>query len=451
MRRDIEKDLLHWKNQKNPMPLLLRGARQIGKTFVVEKFAHEHFDKLVSINFELQPEMNPCFDSLEPTDILKAIFLTTGQKVDAQNTLLFLDEVQECPNAIRSLRYFKEKMPNQHVISAGSLLEFTLNDKNFRMPVGRIQSIYLKPLSFKEFLVGGGNAQLQEWIENIDLKTVIPEVVHHRLLKLTRDYITLGGMPAVLQRYFTDQEYTECQNIQTALLNTYRNDFGKYANKSDHRYLQKLFEKIPGLVCDHFKYSKVDPDMRSRDIKEAIYLLKNSGLIDVVYSSAASGVPLNSLMNEKKFKLLFLDTGLITRSGKLEVELLLNKDLLLINKGKIAEQFVGQELLAYESCYEEASVYFWSRDERNSMAEVDFVTTVDANIIPIEVKAGVAGRSKSLKIFMEEKNIPLGVHISQQPLRYSNKVLSLPLYMVGELPRMVRSLIYATDNRQITK
>lgn len=442
MHRDIEQELLRWKNQKHPMPILLRGARQVGKTFVVEKFAREHFKYIVSINFELHPEMNQCFKNLEPDEILKSIFLLTGQKIESQTTLLFLDEIQTCPNAILALRYFKEKMPALHVIAAGSLLEFTLNSDDFRMPVGRIQSIYLKPFSFKEFLSASGNQQLREWIEKIDLTSEIPEIIHAKLLKLVRDYIVLGGMPAVLQRYFTDQDYIECQNIQTALLNTYRNDFGKYAKKTDHRYLQALFEKIPGLVCDDFKYSKVDPDMRSRDIKEALNMLKNAGLIYPVYCTSASGVPLISLINEKKFKLLFLDTGLVTRAGKMNVELLLNEDLMLINRGKTAEQFVGQELLSYDSYRDEAAVYFWSREERGSMAELDFVTTVDANIIPIEVKAGVTGRLKSLKMFMEEKKVKLGVHISQQPLSYTENVLSLPLYMIGELSRMSKSLLY---------
>lgn len=262
-----------------------------------------------------------------------------------------------------------------------------------------------------------------------------PEAVHVRLLKLVREYMVLGGMPAVLQKYFSDQDQAECQNIQTALLSTYRNDFGKYAKKTDHRYLQQLFEKIPGLVCEDFKYAKVDPDMRSRDIKNALYMLQNAGLIYPVYSVSASGVPLASSIHRKKFKVLFLDVGLVTRAGKLDVELLLNQ-------GKTAEQFVAQELLSYVSCHEASAIYFWTRDARNSSAEVDFVTTVDANIIPIEVKAGVTGSLKSLKILMTEKNLPLGVHLSQRQPSYLHHVLSLPLYMVGEISRLTRSVLH---------
>ncbi|OGT32419.1 MAG: hypothetical protein A3C44_04155 [Gammaproteobacteria bacterium RIFCSPHIGHO2_02_FULL_39_13] len=439
MYRDIERNLLQWKNKPDHMPLLLRGARQVGKTFVIEKFGVAHFEAVVTINFELQPEMIRCFDNLDPIKIINAIFLATNQKIIPQKTLLFLDEIQDCPNAIRSLRYFKEKCPQLHVIGAGSLLEFILNDADFRMPVGRVQSLYLKPLSFKEFLVGGGNGQLREFIEQINIDTSIPIVVHEKLLQLLRDYMILGGMPSVLKKYFSTQNNAECQEIQTILLNTYRQDFGKYAKKTDHRYLQRLYEKIPGLVGENFKYSKVDPDMRSRDIKDALYMLQNAGIIYPVYCTAASSVPLMSFVNEKKFKVLFLDVGLMTRAGKLDTEILFKKDILLADRGKLAEQFVGQELLAYDSPFDESNLYFWSREQRSSMAEVDFVTTVDAKIIPIEVKAGTTGRLKSLHLFMEEKKSLCGIRLSQHILSRVNAVISLPLYLTSEISRLIKS------------
>lgn len=441
MNRDLEQALLYWKTKKHPMPLLLRGARQVGKTYLVEKFGQTHFDQVVTINFELQPEMIRCFENLEPRDILNTLFLLTQKKIEPQKTLLFLDEIQDCPNAIRALRYFKEKLPEQHVIGAGSLLEFTLNNADFRMPVGRVESLYLKPLSFKEYLSGCDHQELRHWIEHTDLHTTINPVVHEKLLKLVKEYMMLGGMPSVVKMYVDTKDLNECQLIQTGLLNTYRQDFGKYAKKSDHRYLQRLFEKIPGLVGENFKYNKVDADMKSRDIKEALYLLQNAGLIYPVYSTSASGIPLGSAINEKKFKVLFLDVGLVTRATKLEMEILFSQDILLVNRGMLAEQWVGQELLAYATPFDEANLYFWLREKRSSMAEVDFVITVDANIIPVEVKAGTTGRLKSLKLFMEEKNSLLGVRVSQQSLSYNDKILSIPFYMVGEIQRLVETII----------
>jgi predicted AAA+ superfamily ATPase len=439
MKRDIEAELLAWKLQDHPMPLLLRGARQVGKTYVVEKFGKEHFSHLVTINFELQPELIRCFETLDPTTILNNIYLLTQNKIEPGHSLLFLDEIQDCPNAIRALRYFREKMPTQHIIGAGSLLEFTLNDSEFRLPVGRIRSMYLKPLSFNEFLSGSGNHALREYLCGVTLQTPITDVAHTQLLKLVKNYMILGGMPAVLQEYFSTHDLKECQILQTGLLSNYRQDFGKYANKADHRYLQRLYEKIPSLIGNVFKYSHVDPEMKSRDIKSALHLLEQAGLIYPVYSTSGSGIPLNSLINEKKFKVLFLDIGLIARANQLEAELMMANDVILVNRGMMAEQFIGQELLAHQSCYEQASLFYWSREQRSSNAEVDYVIAIGSKIFPIEVKAGSTGHLRSLKLFMQEKQATIGVRFSQLPLSLHDNILSLPLYMLSELHRLLQS------------
>lgn len=440
MQRDIEQDLLNWQQRENRLPLLLRGARQVGKSYIIEKFGRTHFRQMLTVNFELHPELIPCFNTLEPAEILKNLTLLTRQSIKPGEDLLFLDEIQDCPNAIRSMRYFKEKLPGLHVIGAGSLLEFTLNDSQFRMPVGRIESLYLKPLSFGEYLTAAGYKDLRSYLQQITLPATIPDHLHQQLLKLVQEYIILGGMPAVLNDYLISGDIHQCQITQTALLNTYRLDFGKYASHAGHKYLQRLFEKAPGLIAEQFKYSKVDGDMRSRDIKTALALLQNAGLIYPIYATTASGLPLISLINEKKFKLLFLDVGLVMRATRLEAALLLNEDILLVNRGKIAEQFVGQELLAYAPRTEEASVYFWNREKRSSTAEIDFVTTVNGQIIPIEVKAATTGKLKSLRLFMQEKNIPIGVRISQHPFGFYDGILSLPLYMISEMDRILLAM-----------
>lgn len=441
MNRNIEAYLLHWKNQSNHLPLLVRGARQVGKTYVIEKFGKQSFDEVITINFEFQPEMTQCFNNLDPNEIINSIFLMTGKKITPQKTLLFLDEIQDCPNAIRALRYFKEKLPQQHIIGAGSLLEFILNDADFRMPVGRVQSIYLKPLSFKEYLVGSENEQLSQFIEDVTINSIIPDHLHNKLIKLLKEYMILGGMPEVLKKYFLTKNMEEAQQIQTVLLHAYRQDFGKYAKKSDHRYLQRLYDKIPGLIGDNFKYSKVDPDMRSRDLKEALYMLQHAGIISQVFCSSASGIPLKTFINERVFKVLFLDIGLMTRSGKINIDILMENDILLANRGMLAEQFVGQELLASGSPFEENNLYFWEREQKGSAAEIDFITTSNSTILPIEVKAGVTGRLKSLQIFINEKKVPFGIRLSQQPLAQNNQILSLPLYLSSEVDRIVKEML----------
>lgn len=438
MDRDIEKDLLYWKQQVDHLPILLRGARQVGKSYVVEKFGRDHFDNLLIINFELQPELGSCFETLNPQDILEQLSLLKHHKIEPGKTLLFLDEIQDCPNAIRSLRYFKEQLPALHVIGAGSLLEFTLNDADFRMPVGRVQSLYLKPLSFKEYLIAVGCKDLREFIEQVDFKKTIPDAVHQMLLKHVKNYMGLGGMPSVLKAYLASENYdfTPSRMQQAILLNNYRQDFGKYAKHTQIKYLQRVFEKSPGLVGDHFKYAKIDPDARSQQIKTALELLQQAGLVNYIYSTAASGIPLITLMNEKKFKIVFLDVGLMVYASRVEAEILLN-DILLVNRGAIAEQFVGQELLAYTPSYEEARLYFWCREKKSSMAEVDYIMTVGSKIIPIEVKAGSTGQLKSLHLLMKEKNLGLGIRVSQQPLAVNGQILSVPIYMVSEIARLV--------------
>jgi predicted AAA+ superfamily ATPase len=447
MERDIEKDLLDWKKKTDHMPILLRGARQVGKSYVVEKFGREKFDNLLTINFELQPELASCFETLNPLEILPKLSLLTRSKIEIGKTLLFLDEIQDCPNAIRALRYFKERLPELHVISAGSLLEFTLNDADFRMPVGRVQSLYLKPLSFKEYLTAVGYRDLREFIEQVDFKQSIADPIHHLLLKQVRNYMSLGGMPSVLKSYLSSGlteldnkpqhfDFSQCRLQQAILLNNYRQDFGKYAKHTQITHLQRVFEKAPGMVGDHFKYSKVDPDVRSYHIKSALELLQYAGLVYYIYSTSASGIPLMTLMNEKKFKVLFLDVGLMVYASRVEAELLLD-DIILLNRGAIAEQFVGQELLAYAPNYEEARLYFWCREKKSSMAEVDFVITIGSKIIPIEVKTGSTGQLKSLHLLMHEKNMQLGIRISQHPLHFDGRILSIPIYMVSEISRLV--------------
>ena len=434
MKRAIFQDLKQWAESPHLMPLLLRGARQVGKTFIVEKFAQTHFKEFVNINFELEPEYSQCFETLKPNEIINAIQALKRQLIVPGQTLLFLDEIQNCPRAIMALRYFKEKIPNLHIIGAGSLLEFVLNYENFTMPVGRVQYIYLKPLSFQEFLQASGYEHLLENIRSCTFEKPLATALHQQALKLLREYLIIGGMPAAVQTYLDTHDYLQTQRIQTAILATYRNDFGKYAKLAHHKYLQVIFNKTPGLIGQQIKYSKVIPDLRSRDLKPIIESLIQAGIIQPVIS--ASGLPLSALTNEKKFKLLFLDIGLVNRSVGIAVNELLREDIILINQGAIAEQLVGQELLAYQDCYEEPTLFFWEREEKSSSAEVDYVITLDSKIIPIEVKAGSTGRLKSLQIMMTDKQLSLGVRISQQPLQLEKNILSIPMYMICELQRL---------------
>ncbi|MBX9586037.1 MAG: AAA family ATPase [Gammaproteobacteria bacterium] len=440
MKRSLMTELKQWKKSNPHFPLLLRGARQVGKTYVVRDFAREQFKGLVEINFEKESRFKACFDTLDPKTIISSISLMKQQDVQLGETLLFLDEIQECPNAIMALRYFKEEMPDLHVIGAGSLLEFAINSESISMPVGRVQYIYLKPLSFLEFLQATGNQRYIEFIRNTTVKSTIAEVIHNDLMRLIREYMIIGGMPMVVDSYVKNKDLLTCQRYQTLILDTYRDDFAKYASKTKHVYLEKVFEKTPGLVGQQIKYSTIDPESRSRDIKSAIEKLNHAGIIFPCYSSLASGLPLNTYINERKFKLIFLDVGLVNRLTRLEIELLFKNDILLLNRGSIAEQFVGQELMAYQDCYEKAQVFYWSREQKSSNAEVDFLVNFGSQIVPIEVKSGSTGRLKSLHIFLDEKKYPLGVRVSEKPLNIHDNILSIPFYLISELERLIQQV-----------
>ncbi len=437
MKRDIETDLLDWKNSKMRMPLLLRGARQVGKTYVVETFAQAHFENLVSINFEEHPEFKDCFRTLSPSNIVSEIEVLANLSLIPGKSLLFLDEIQDCPAAIMALRYFKEKMPELHVIGAGSLLEFALNDEEFRMPVGRVQSLYLKPMSFYEFLDATGRNKLRTYLDLINLDNPPTEAIHTQALRCIREYIALGGMPAVIDTYRQTKSMRECQTIQTALLTTYRNDFGKYAKRIQVKHLQKVFQQTPGLIGKGLKYSHIDSESPSRDIKIALGKLCDAGLITRVYATHASGIPLFAGMNEHKSKLFFIDVGLVNRAMLLDVEVLFQQDIMLINQGALAEQFVAQEFLAYQDRHDSGQLFYWIRDKKGSEAEVDYVVSIGNQIVPIEVKSGSTGRLKSIRVFMNEKKSAIGVRISQKSLHLENGLLSIPFYLVGQLRRLL--------------
>lgn len=436
MERSAFTQLLAWKNNPRHKPLLLRGARQVGKTYLVSQLGAQ-FEKFHTINFELEPEYKACFESLDPKKILSSISLLCNQTVEPEKSLLFLDEIQECPQAIVALRYFKELLPALHVIGAGSLLEFTLSASDFHMPVGRIHFMHLQPLSFREFLNAHHHESLGHYLNSVKLSDSFNEVAHSKLLNLTKEYLALGGMPEVHEDFLINHDFRECQKIQTSLLATYRRDFGKYAKQNMHEYLETVFINSPNLIGQQIKYVDFNRAYRSRDLKKAIELLEEAGVLKRILATQASGLPLNAQINEKKFKLVYLDVGLANRNSKVDINTLLYQDIDFLSSGPISEQFVGQELLAYAPFDEDPQLYFWEKDKVGSQAEVDFVISHHQHIIPVEVKSGKTGRLKSLRVFMEEKKSPLGLRISQKPLGFDHKILSVPYYLLSELPRLI--------------
>lgn len=438
MRRMIEPILRKWKDQSDRLPIILRGARQVGKSFIVEKFGKENFKKVITCNFEFRPELTGCFQNFDPTSICSKLEVAFDTRITPGDTLLFFDEIQNCPNAITALRYFKEKLPTLHVIAAGSLLEFVLHEEKFSFPVGRVQFLYLNPLSFYEYLVSYKNESLLEMLENVTLQRPLDPFVHQQLLIRLREYFLLGGMPSVIRSFLESRSFLDCQTILTGLLETYRSDFSKYATSAQYKYLQIFFEKAPGLICKNFKYSHIESDYRSQDLKKSLEQLSWAGLLHQVIVTSAAGIPLQVHAKENKFKLLFLDGGLVNCANKLDMQSAWDKELIQINSGLLAEQFVGQELLAYENPYMKSQLYYWDREKKDSMAEVDYVTQFGSQILPIEVKAGTTGSLKSMAQFLLEKSAPFGIRISQHPLSFHERILSIPFYLISQLPRLIK-------------
>ncbi len=440
VKRLIEKELEDWRHAPQRYPLLLRGARQVGKTYIVEKLGKQ-FESFEMVNFEAQPEAIACFSTFNPQEIVQRLELLTKRPIRPGQTLLFLDEIQSCPEAIAALRYFKEKMPELHVIGAGSLLEFALVEGKFSFPVGRVQFIYLNPLSFKEFAFALGEGDAIALLDQCTLKDPLSEEVHKSLIQKVKEYFLVGGMPAVVKEFQGKRSFLHLSRIQDLLLSTYRADFSKYATEAEKKYLRKLFEGIPYQIGQHFKYSEIDPHIKSRELKAALDRLEMAGLVHPIFATAASGIPLAMQINLKKFKPLFLDIGLVQRALQVDPELIISNDLIQIHRGALAEQFVGQELLTNVDCFREEKLFFWEREKRSSSAEVDYVISVKQHILPVEVKAGTQGHLKSLIQFMNEKKSPLGIRISQQPLSYKDHILSVPFYMIQQIPRLVKSLL----------
>jgi predicted AAA+ superfamily ATPase len=435
--RTLEQYLLKWSSSSSRKPLLLRGARQVGKSFLVETFAAKHFEHVISINFELSPEFKDCFLNLDPTSICAAISVLQPKPITPGKTLLFLDEIQDAPRAIQSLRYFKEKMPELHVIGAGSLLELTLRNADYRMPVGRTSSLYLHPLSFKEFIHAYNPAALK-YITQATLTNPVPQAIHKHLLKQLKHYTLLGGMPEPLAHYKENQDILAVQAIQTDILTTYQNDFGHYEGIAPISHLRTCFNRAPKMIGHQIKYNKIDPELRSKDLKQALSALEAASILHRIHASSAQGLPLDATVNEKKFKLNFIDTGLVKRANKLDAELLLNEDIMLLNQGALAEQFVGQELLACSHNFESPKLYFWARDGSGT-AEVDYLFPHKKFIYPIEVKAGAIGKMRSLTQYLKEHDCPFGIRISKTPLSFERDVLSIPLYMTSEIGRLLQA------------
>jgi uncharacterized protein len=437
MHRSLINKLNDWQTSPGRRPLLLRGARQVGKTYLVDSFAKKKFSHFIKINFEKDTHYKDCFASLDVKKIIQEIELHANQSVIPGKTLLFLDEIQDCPSAIMALRYFYEEMPELHIIGAGSLLEFALSDKSFSMPVGRVSFLYLHPMSFMEVLSALGEDKLCHYLNNLTLTDQIPLSIHNKLLQHLKLYFVLGGMPYIVDLYVKHKNLLVCREAQTALLNSYRSDFGKYATLVQQGYCERVFSKSLAMIATHFRYKDIDPDLDYRGIKQAIRLLFKANVLSPIFRTNASGLPLSATQIDKHYKVLFLDVGLVQAAGNVSPELILQQKIQQLNQGALTEQYAGQHLLTMQQSYTAAELFYWKRDAQNSQAEIDYIFAIENALTPIEVKSGASGKLRSLHIYMKEKKIELGVKLSTDSFDTTDSIWSIPLYMIEQLSRLV--------------
>lgn len=442
--------LKEWKTRPSRKPLVLRGARQVGKSFLVRIFARNEFDHLLEINLERLQDAASLFKSKVPRTICALLEARFGVPLQPGKSLLFLDEIQATPDVFAALRYFREEMPDLHVIAAGSLFEFVLEEHDFSMPVGRIEYLHLGPMLFEEFLRALGRNSLYDWLRQYEVGLELPEEMHNELLRLVRQYMVVGGMPEAVSSFAQTASYRECEQIQQSVLSTYRDDFSKYSSQVKQRRVEKVFNRIPALTGMKFMYSQIDREERARDIGEALRLLKLARVVHKVRHTSANGLPLGAEADERCFKTLFLDVGLLCRSCGLSIaDTVQAEDIFLINRGAVCEQTVGQNLLYSLPPFEDPELYCWIREKRGANSEVDFVIPIRDQVVPVEVKAGSTGSLKSLHVFLREKrrHFALRFNMDRPSLLDTRtslstgsqtdfRLLSLPVYLIGQAQRL---------------
>jgi len=438
MYRNRLKDLELWASASKHKPLIIRGARQVGKSTLVCLFAEESAYDLLVLNFERNPEYADLFIDNNPEKIVSLLELQFNQRIKQGKTLLFLDEIQAEPQVLKTLRYFYEEMPDLHIVAAGSLLDFELNAPTYSIPVGRVSYMHLHPMGFTEFLLATGKHKLAEFIQNYQLNDSLADVIHQTLLAQFKTFVAVGGMPEVVAMYAKTGSFKQCEVLKQDLLATFQNDFSKYAGNINTSLIRKVFSKVPTLIGNKIKYSNLLPEYKAAQVSKIIDLLSDAGVIQKVIRTSANGVPLAAEANHKFFKLVFLDIGLVSSILNLTHQALEADDLIMVNSGSLAEQWIGQALLLNQPHNQQPELHYWAREKKSSSAELDYVSTILNKVIGIEVKAGKTGTLKSLHLFIKEKSPPLTVRFSlQKPSVLTDpKLLSLPLYFAEEFYRL---------------
>lgn len=446
--RDIDQTLESWAKNPNSKPLLLRGARQIGKSTSVRNLGKK-FENFIEINFEKMPQIRDIFErNTNVKELAAQLGLISQQPVIPGKTLIFLDEIQACEAAIKSLWFFKEDYPGLHIVAAGSLLEFTLKDIS-SFGVGRIRSLFMYPISFGEFLDACGKNMWRNAIKEASPEHPLPDSIHNLIVAELRKFIIVGGMPASVAAWINTGSYLECASEQQDIIQSYYDDFPKYAKKVDPILLRRVLNSVLMQTGGKFTYSKVEGEYRTEMIKTALRLLCDAGIIREITRTAANGIPLGAEADGRFKKYIYLDTGLMLRLQSLNdsnssiiTEILTANATDLIHKGALAEMIVGWELTKASQHNLRYDLYYWENTSSGANSEVDYISVRNLKIIPIEVKAGTSGKMKSLRYFLDNKNLSMGVRTSLEnfntlhistPNSTEKSIEIIPIYAINRL------------------
>jgi hypothetical protein len=439
MKRDIDQQLLDWKHDSARRALLVRGARQVGKTYSVRELGRT-FAHYLEVNFEEHPDVCLFFrDSPDPIRLREKLAAYYSTLIVPGETLLFLDEIQSCPEAFSSLRFFYEKMPDLHVVAAGSLLELAVAEIP-SLGVGRLTSLYLYPLTFREYLAAMGEEALSHIVDGADPDHPLDEPFHRRLVEHVKGYQLVGGMPAVVNAYAQKRDLAACFRIQDDLITSFQDDFARYKKRAPVARLAEVFRSVVLQSGAKFKYSSVGSGSSIQAMKDALHLLVQAGLVYRVVHTQARGIPLGAQVDVTKFKAVLFDVGIHQRLLGLDVpEYLTSSDLELVNRGSVAEVFTGLELVGNHPAHTRPTLHYWHREARGSNAEVDYVIQQGTEIVPVEVKAGTRGQMQSMYRFMDERGFPRGIRVALEHFARYDRVEVVPLYAVRHLTRPLRS------------
>jgi ATPase len=432
IKRDLMTKLIDWKNSNNRKPLILKGVRQCGKTFLLQEFGKQNFKSIAYFNFEQNKDLASLFEgSYEPKIILQNLSVVAGINIEPKNTLVIFDEIQACPRAINSLKYFCEQTPEYAVVSAGSLLGISLASE-VGFPVGKVAFLELTPCTFKEYLQTV-DEPLSKYCETLHIAE-IPAVFTSKLENHLREYIALGGMPSVLKKFIESGDILAADKILDEILKSYELDFSKHAPKTDIQKLYLIWKSIPAQLAREnarFIFGEVRDGARAKDLENELGWLLNAGLAQKVNNVKTAQTPLVSYEERKLFKLYLSDTGVLRKLSKLPLNIVMtNSDIFGEFKGRLAENYVLQQMVALNI----DPICYWTSGAK---AEIDFIMQSDNGIIPIEVKSGMNLKAKSLKTFRQTYSPKISIRTSMQNLRFDDGLLNIPLYLVNQMPRLI--------------